>query len=94
MRTSCAVMLVRGTAEPRPGSVTSAAPPTRADVATMTMTYVRNDALCNAGAIARLTAFEPGERAFVQILASMPRFPRPRPNGLVHHVRECRQPRA
>ena len=38
MRTSWAVMLVRGTAEPRPGSVTSAAPPTRTDVATMTMT--------------------------------------------------------
>ena len=49
-------MLVRGSAEPKPGSVTSAAPPTRADVATMTMTYVRNDALCSAGAIARLTA--------------------------------------
>ena len=50
-------MLVRGTAEPRPGAVTSAAPPTRTVVATMTMTYVRSDALCSAGAMARLTAF-------------------------------------
>ena len=88
MRTSWAVMLVRGTAEPKPGSVTSAAPPTTTVVTTMTMTYVRNDALCSAGAIARLTASSPDECAVVQVLASMPRFPRPRPNGCVHHVRE------
>ena len=56
IRTSGTVMLVRGTAGPRPGAVISTAPPIRTVVATMTMTYVRSDALCSAGAMVRLTA--------------------------------------
>jgi hypothetical protein len=55
-RTSWARTPVCGTAEPRLPFVTSAAPPSTTDIATMTITYLRNDALCNAGAIAPLSA--------------------------------------
>ena len=49
----------------------STAPPTSTVVATMTMTYVRSDALCSAGAMVRLTAVS--IVSALDILGSMPR---------------------
>ena len=49
------VMVVRGNAVPRRGSKSRATPPIAAAVTTITITYVRSDALCNGGAIVLLT---------------------------------------
>ena len=87
MSRSWTSILVRTTAEPRPGSVTSAVPPTTITVDAITMTYVRKDALCNGGPIVRLTVSRAASMPLYSILRPAAWRPRSRPHGFAKHER-------